>query len=153
MVRSPCPSSHFPRMVARWCTGRRAAAPTGRNSASATSPRGRTAAIICSGSSFRARPGRTTAQGSSTVATRSGLRVATVEVNRNQKVYYHKLGTDQAADRLIYERPDHPDWGFALEVSSDGRYAVYTVWLGTDRRNRIYYQDLGDPQHPRLDAP
>jgi len=76
-----------------------------------------------------------------------------LELNRNQKVYYHKLGTDQSADRLIYERPDHPDWGFGVEVSADGRYAVYAVWLGTDRRNRIYYQDLGDPKHPRLDAP
>jgi len=78
---------------------------------------------------------------------------AMLEVNHNQKVYYHKLGTDQAADRLIYERPDHPDWGFGVEVSADGRYAVYTVWLGTDRRNRIYYQDLGDAKQPRLDAP
>ena len=76
-----------------------------------------------------------------------------LEVNHNQKVYYHKLGTDQSADRLIYERPDHPDWGFGVEVSADGRYAVYTVWLGTDRRNRIYYQDLADPTHPRLEAP
>src|SRR2546428_8519966 len=47
----------------------------------------------------------------------------------------------------------HPNWGFSVEVSADGRFAVYTVWLGTDRRNRIYYQDLGDPKHPRLDAP
>src|SRR5256712_14103941 len=47
----------------------------------------------------------------------------------------------------------HPNWGFSVEVSADGRYAVYTVWLGTDRRNRIYYQDLGDSQRPRLDAP
>jgi len=78
---------------------------------------------------------------------------ALLEGNHNQKVYYHKLGTDQSADRLIYERPDHPDWGFGVEVSADGRYAVYTVWLGTDRRNRIYYQDLGRPTHPRLDAP
>ena len=76
-----------------------------------------------------------------------------LDVNRDQKVYYHRLGTEQAADRLIYERPDHPDWGFGVEVSADGRYAVYSVWLGTDRRNRIYYQDLGDPKHPRLDAP
>ncbi|MGH7521021.1 MAG: prolyl oligopeptidase family serine peptidase [Gemmatimonadales bacterium] len=75
-----------------------------------------------------------------------------LDVNRNQKVYYHKLGTDQSTDRLVYERPDHPDWGFSVEVSADGRYAVYTVWLGTDRRNRVYYQDLGDPQRPRLDA-
>ncbi|HET8713599.1 MAG TPA: prolyl oligopeptidase family serine peptidase, partial [Gemmatimonadales bacterium] len=70
-----------------------------------------------------------------------------------QKVYYHRLGTDQSADRLIYERPDHPDWGFSVEVSADGRYAIYSVWLGTDRRNRVYYQDLGDPKAPKLDAP
>ena len=76
-----------------------------------------------------------------------------LDVNHNQKVYYHRLGTDQSADRLIYERPDHPDWGFGVEVSADGRYAVYTVWLGTDRRNRIYYQDLGAPNAPKLDAP
>jgi prolyl oligopeptidase len=78
---------------------------------------------------------------------------AMLDVNRNQKVYYHRLGTDQSADRLIYERPDHPDWGFSVEVSADGRYAVYTVWLGTDRRNRVYYQDLGDAKRPKLDAP
>jgi prolyl oligopeptidase len=76
-----------------------------------------------------------------------------LEVNHNQKVYYHKLGTDQSADRLIYARPDHPDWGFGVEVSADGRYAIYTVWLGTDRRNRVYYQDLGDARRPRLEAP
>jgi prolyl oligopeptidase len=76
-----------------------------------------------------------------------------LEVNHNQKVYYHRLGTDQSADRLVYERPDHPDWGFSVEVSADGRYAIYTVWLGTDRRNRVYYQDLGDPKRPKLDAP
>jgi prolyl oligopeptidase len=78
---------------------------------------------------------------------------ALLDVNHNQKVYYHRLGTAQSADVLIYERPDHPDWGFSVEVSADGRYAVYTVWLGTDRRNRVYYQDLGDAKHPRLDAP
>ena len=74
-------------------------------------------------------------------------------VNRNQKVYYHRLGDDQAADRLVYERPDQPDWGFGAEVSADGRYLVFNVWLGTDRRNRVYYQDLGDAKRPRLDAP
>jgi prolyl oligopeptidase len=78
---------------------------------------------------------------------------ALLDVNRDQKVYYHRLGTDQSADRLVYERPDHPDWGFGVEVSADGRYAVYSVWLGTDRRNRIYYQDLGSARQPKLDAP
>ena len=36
------------------------------------------------------------------------------------------------------------------EVTDDGRYAVLTVWLGTDRRNRVYYRDLKDPRHPRI---
>src|ERR1051325_4836412 len=67
--------------------------------------------------------------------------------NHNQKVYYHKLGTDQSTDRLVYERPDHPDWGFSVEVSDDGRYAVYSVWLGTDPRTRLYYQDLRAAWH------
>jgi prolyl oligopeptidase len=74
-------------------------------------------------------------------------------VNKNQKLYYHVVGTDQAADRLIFEQPEHPDRGVGAGVSEDGRYAVLVVWLGTDRRNRIYYMDLGDPMAPNLDAP
>src|SRR5881296_3121566 len=41
--------------------------------------------------------------------------------NRFQKLYYHRLGTDQSQDVLVYERPDHPDWGVAAEVTHDGR--------------------------------
>ena len=63
-------------------------------------------------------------------------------VNRNQKLYFHRTGTGQAEDRLVYERPDAPDLGFEPIVSEDGRYLVIHVWSGTDRRNRLYYQDL-----------
>jgi len=75
---------------------------------------------------------------------------ALTDVNRFQRLYYHRLGTDQAQDVLVYERPDQPDWGMNAEVTDDGRYAVLTVWLGTDRRNRVYYRDLKDPRHPRI---
>src|SRR5436189_3533113 len=75
---------------------------------------------------------------------------ALTDVNRFQRLYYHRLGTDQAQDLLVYERPDQPDWGMNAEVTDDGRYAVLTVWLGTDRRNRVYYRDLKDPRHPRI---
>ncbi|HET7038409.1 MAG TPA: prolyl oligopeptidase family serine peptidase [Gemmatimonadales bacterium] len=73
-------------------------------------------------------------------------------VNRDMKLYYHRVGTDQAADVLVYQRPDQPDWGFGAAVTDDGRYLVNSVWLGTDRRNRVYYQDLGDAMRPSLEG-
>jgi len=75
---------------------------------------------------------------------------ALTDVNRFQRVYYHRLGTDQSQDRLVYERSDQPDWGMNAEVTDDGRYAVLNVWLGTDRRNRVYYLDLKDPKRPKV---
>ncbi|HSF17012.1 MAG TPA: prolyl oligopeptidase family serine peptidase [Vicinamibacteria bacterium] len=73
-------------------------------------------------------------------------------INRNQKVYYHRLGTDQSEDRLVYERPDQPEWGFNVVVSDSGNYAIFNVSHGTDERNRVYTMDLGDPIEPKLDA-
>lgn len=63
-------------------------------------------------------------------------------LNTNMKVYFHRLGTPQSEDELVYERPDHPDWGFQAEVTEDGRYLLITVWLGTDDRYQIVYKDL-----------
>ncbi len=68
---------------------------------------------------------------------------------KDQKLYYHRLGTAQAADRLVYERPDHPDWGLGGGVTEDGRYLIIGVSLGTDSRNRVYYMDLGSARHPK----
>ncbi|HEX9728514.1 MAG TPA: prolyl oligopeptidase family serine peptidase [Gemmatimonadales bacterium] len=68
--------------------------------------------------------------------------------NRDHKLYYHVLGTDQDRDVLVYERPDEPEWGFAGSVTDDGRYLVVSVWLGTDRRNRVHYLDLARPDQP-----
>jgi prolyl oligopeptidase len=64
------------------------------------------------------------------------------DVNYFHKLYFHKLGTPQSADVLIYERPDQKEWGFAGQVSDDGRYLVITISQGTDTRNRMYYKDL-----------
>lgn len=68
----------------------------------------------------------------------------------DQKVYYHRLGTPQSADALVYQRPDEPDFIYGTDVTEDGRYLVLGVSKGTDRRNRVYVMDLGDPQHPRV---
>jgi len=63
-------------------------------------------------------------------------------ITNYQKLFYHQRGTNQAQDILIYERPDQKDWGFDAEVTDDGNYLVLYVWMGTDTRNRIFYQDL-----------
>jgi prolyl oligopeptidase len=65
--------------------------------------------------------------------------------NYFQKLYFHRLGTPQSADQLIYHRDDHKDWGFDGKVTDDGRYLVIFVKQGTDRRNRIFYLDLTRP--------
>jgi prolyl oligopeptidase len=69
---------------------------------------------------------------------------------RNQKVYYHSVGTPQEQDLLVYERTDQPDFLFGVNVTEDGRYLVISVSQGTDRRNRVHVMDLGDPAHPRV---
>ncbi len=62
--------------------------------------------------------------------------------NYYQKLYYHKLGDEQANDKLIYERQDQKEWGFSGGVTEDGRYVVITVWRGTEQKNLVFYQDL-----------
>ncbi len=66
-------------------------------------------------------------------------------VNYFHKLYYHKLGTPQSEDVLIYDRPDQKEWGFSGGVTDDGRYLVIHVWQGTDTRNRFFYKDLQQP--------
>ncbi|AGY59634.1 prolyl oligopeptidase family serine peptidase [Gloeobacter kilaueensis] len=70
------------------------------------------------------------------------------EVNYFQKLYFHRLGTDQEQDLLVYERTDQKEWGFQGEVSEDGRYLIITVSQGTDTKNRLFYKDLSDPDAP-----
>ena len=67
------------------------------------------------------------------------------EANYFQKLYYHKLGTPQSDDKLIYHRRDQKEWGFGGSVTDDGRYLVISIWQGTERKNRVYYQDLQKP--------
>jgi prolyl oligopeptidase len=69
-------------------------------------------------------------------------------VNYFQKLYYHRLGTSQSEDVLVYHRPDQKEWGFAGGVTEDGNYLIISVWRGTDPKNLIFYKDLRDPQSP-----
>ncbi|MFL6584461.1 MAG: prolyl oligopeptidase family serine peptidase [Chthoniobacterales bacterium] len=67
------------------------------------------------------------------------------QANYFHKLYYHKLGTPQAEDRLVYERKDHKDWNFNGYVTEDGKLLIINVSQGTDSKNRIFYKDLTNP--------
>lgn len=66
-------------------------------------------------------------------------------VNLNHKLYYHRVGTSQSDDVLVYERPDQPEWGFSPTVTEDGRYLIITVWKGTANKYRVFVKDLTEP--------
>ncbi|XXF75636.1 prolyl oligopeptidase family serine peptidase [Myxococcaceae bacterium GXIMD 01537] len=68
--------------------------------------------------------------------------------NYFQKLYFHKLGTSQSEDVLVYERKDQKEWGFGGDVTDDGRYLIIQVWRGTERKNQIFYKDLRNPKAP-----
>jgi prolyl oligopeptidase len=62
--------------------------------------------------------------------------------NYFQKIYFHKLGTLQSDDVLVYERPDQKDWLFGAQVTEDGNYLIIPIFQGTDSKTRVYYKDL-----------
>ena len=68
-----------------------------------------------------------------------------------QALYYHRIGTAQSEDRLIYDRKDLPTWFISGSVTEDGRYLVIRMAKGVNK-NRLYYADLGNPSQPNVGA-
>ena len=66
-----------------------------------------------------------------------------LERNENQRIFFHKLGTAQEQDSLIYERPDKQDWMIGAYQTEDNRYLIIWVWdTNLLRKNAIFYIDL-----------
>ncbi len=72
-------------------------------------------------------------------------------LNKDMKVYYHRVGTPQNDDKLIHASPKNPDWGFQTNATEDGKYLVITVWKGTADKYRIKFKDLSDTDNPMVD--
>ena len=60
------------------------------------------------------------------------------ELNESPKLMFHKIGTNQSEDILIYDNPDNPRWGFGITVIKDSEIKLLSISEGTDDRNRIY---------------
>ena len=67
-------------------------------------------------------------------------------LNVNMKLYYHRIGTLQSEDVLVYYRADNPKYTVGGTVTEDGRYLIISIGDGTTGdKTRIAYKDLSEP--------
>ena len=62
--------------------------------------------------------------------------------NKYQTLFFHRLGTPQVQDRLIYRRTDDADWYVGGQVTDDGHYLVVTASHGDEVKNMLLVADL-----------
>ena len=60
----------------------------------------------------------------------------------NQMVYYHRVGTLQAEDRLVYSDPANPKRMYSFSVSCDGKYLILYPEEDCTPENQLWYVDL-----------
>ncbi|MSP93061.1 MAG: S9 family peptidase [Myxococcales bacterium] len=65
--------------------------------------------------------------------------------NYFHKLCFHRLGTPQDADPVVFERKDQKEWGFGGAVTDDGAWLVVQGWKGADNKNRVWVQALARP--------
>jgi prolyl oligopeptidase len=64
------------------------------------------------------------------------------QLNYNQTVYYHKIGTPQSDDQVVYATPDRKELGHSAEVTHDGKWVVITSSAGTDEKYELHIMPL-----------
>ena len=69
--------------------------------------------------------------------------------NTNQKVYYHRIGTSQSEDMLIYANPSAPLHYFHGGESEDGKWIFITGSAGTSG-NELLYKRKGEKSFKTL---
>ncbi|MEC3910020.1 prolyl oligopeptidase family serine peptidase [Sphingobium sp. CR2-8] len=71
--------------------------------------------------------------------------------NEGQQLFYHRVGTAQTQDQLIYDTPDRPTLSHQAQVTSDGRWLLISSYQGIDPRRELHVAALtGGPVKPRL---
>ncbi|GAA5933575.1 hypothetical protein JCM3775_003739 [Rhodotorula graminis] len=66
-------------------------------------------------------------------------------------VYYHRVGTSQSDDVLVYKDDKNREWMFSADMTEDGRYIVLTQSRDTARSNLLWIADLEAPENKGRD--
>jgi prolyl oligopeptidase len=68
--------------------------------------------------------------------------------NYYHKVFFHKLGTKQSEDKLVFDRPDDKEMNVGAAVTDDGRYLLLYQSKGSSPNNELAVKDLEHPDAP-----
>ena len=71
-----------------------------------------------------------------------------VKKNSHQAVMYHKLGTEQAADNVIYEDPSATEQFVGCYVLENSSYLIRTIRRGSSNGNNIAIRPVDDASAP-----
>jgi prolyl oligopeptidase len=65
--------------------------------------------------------------------------------NTARRILFHRIGSAQQDDEVVFARPEHPLWYPLAQVSDDGRFLVVSVFEGTAPQAQIHVLDLSEP--------
>jgi prolyl oligopeptidase len=74
------------------------------------------------------------------------------QLNYNQTVYYHKIGTPQSEDQVVYATPDRKELGHSAEVTHDGKWVLITSSAGTDEKYELHTMPLAKGKTGKWEA-
>lgn len=58
------------------------------------------------------------------------------------RILFHRVGSSQESDELVFEAREHPEWIPSAEVSYDGRHLIVTVQRGTGTETQVLVRDI-----------
>jgi prolyl oligopeptidase len=67
------------------------------------------------------------------------------------KQMYHKIGTKQAEDILVFEQADHPDYKHSLFTTRDDDYLILTTIRGASSENLVSYAKMPKEINGKID--
>jgi prolyl oligopeptidase len=70
--------------------------------------------------------------------------------NDYQKIYYHKVGTPQSDDKLVYEDNEHPQRRQSVGVTEDQRFEILGVGDSSagKKGNSVFFRELAQGDKP-----
>jgi prolyl oligopeptidase len=67
--------------------------------------------------------------------------------NRAPEIRFHRIGTPQSDDAVVFAAPGEPEWIPDVAVSDDDRYLIITIARGTNPETQVQVLDLDAPDN------